>query len=63
MYTTFSELGIFMYWPGDSINNLVSYYGLVEVRKSGFEKDLPIKVSKNRNDYEELFFKDFYPNL
>ena len=42
MYTTCSELGIFMYWTGDSMNNILSYFGLVEVRISASEKDLPV---------------------
>ena len=42
MYTTCSELGIFLYWTGDSMNNLLSYFGLVEVRISASEKDLPV---------------------
>jgi hypothetical protein len=39
-FTTCSELGIFMYWTGDS--NLLSYCGLVEARISASEKDLPV---------------------
>ena len=42
MYTTCSELGIFMYWTGDSMINLLSYCGLVFARKSASEKDLPV---------------------
>ena len=43
MYTTCSELGIFMYWTGDSMSNLLSYCGLLEVRISASEKDLPVQ--------------------
>ena len=32
VYTTCSELGIFMYWTGDSMNNLMSYCGLVNAK-------------------------------
>ena len=39
---TCSELGIFMYWTGDSMNNLLSHCGLVEVRITASEKDLPV---------------------
>ena len=46
MYTTCSELGIFMYWTGDSMNNLLSYCGLVEVRISASEKDLPVNEKR-----------------
>ena len=44
MYTTCSELGIFMYWTGDSMNNLLSYCRLVEVRISASEKDIPVQI-------------------
>ena len=46
MYTTCSELGIFMYWTGDSLNNLLSYSGLVEVSINASEKDLPVNKSR-----------------
>ena len=42
MYTTCSELGIFMYGTRNSMNNLLSYYGLVDARISASEKDLPV---------------------
>ena len=44
MYTTCSELGIFMYWTRNSMNNLLSYYGLVDARISASEKDLPVPI-------------------
>ena len=43
MYTTGSELGIFMYWTRTSMNNILSYYGLVNARISTSEKDLPVQ--------------------
>ena len=42
VYTTCSELGIFMYSTGNSMNNLLSYCGLVDARISASEKDLPV---------------------
>ena len=42
MYTTFSELVVFMYWTGQSMNNLLSYCGSVEVRINASDKDLPV---------------------
>ena len=42
VYTTCSELGIFMYWTCNSVNNLLSYYGLVDARISASDKDLPV---------------------
>ena len=43
MYTTCSELVVFMYWARNSMNNLLSYYGLVIARISASEKDLPVQ--------------------
>ena len=42
MYTTCSELGIFMYSTGNSMNNLSSYCGLVTERIRASDKDLPV---------------------
>ena len=42
MYTTRSELVVFMYSTGKSMNNLLSYCGLVDARKSASKKDLPV---------------------
>ena len=45
MYTTWSdsELAILIYWTDKSMNNLLSYCGLVVARISASEKDLPVK--------------------
>ena len=50
IYTTCSELVIFMYWTRNSMNNLLSYCGLVDARIRAPEKDLP--VSKVRTFWE-----------
>ena len=42
MFLICSELGIFMYWTGNSMNNLLSYCGLVVERIRASEKDLPV---------------------
>ena len=42
MYATFSELVVFMNWTGKSMNNILTYCGLVDARKSASEKDLPV---------------------
>ena len=42
MYTTCSELAVFMHWTGKSMNNLLSYCGIVDARISVSEKDLPV---------------------
>ena len=44
MYTTCSELVVFMYWTGKSTNNLLSYYGLVDVGINASDKDLPVNI-------------------
>ena len=43
LFTTCSDLGIFMYLIGNSMNNLLPYYGLVDARISASEKDLAVK--------------------
>ena len=56
MYTTCSELGIFMYLTCNSMNNLLSYCGLVDARISASEKDLPVKESfENCESFKVLF--------
>ena len=42
LYTTCSELAIFMYWTLNSMNNLSSYCGLVDARISASDKNLPV---------------------
>ena len=45
MYTTCSELEIFIYWSGDSMNNLLSYCGLVDAKIRASDNYLPVKGS------------------
>ena len=45
VYTTCSELVVFIYWTGKSTNNLLSYCGLVDVRINASDKDLPVRIS------------------
>ena len=47
MYTTCSEGGVFMYWTGKSINNLLSYCGLNDARINASDKDLPVPMLKS----------------
>ena len=42
MYATYSELVVFKYRTGKSMNNLLSCFGLVDARISASEKDLPV---------------------
>ena len=43
MFLTCSDLGIFMYWTRNSMNNLLSYCGLVDAKIRASDKDLPVK--------------------
>ena len=47
VYTTCSAIGIFMYWTGDSMNNLLWYCGLLDARMNAFDKDLPVLITVN----------------
>ena len=42
VYATCSELVVFMYWTGKSMNNLLSHCGLVAARISASDIDLPV---------------------
>ena len=44
MFSWCSELVVFMYWTGNSMDNLLSYCGLVDARISASEKDLPVHL-------------------
>ena len=41
------ELGIFMYWTCNSMNNLSSYCGLVDAKIRASDKDLPVCTCVN----------------
>ena len=53
MYTTCSELGIFMHWTGDSVNNLLSYCGLVDAKIRASDKDVPVTKVKMDNHVQK----------
>ena len=42
MYTAWSELVVSMYWTGKSMNNILSYCGLVDPWIRASDKDLPV---------------------
>ena len=44
MFWRCSKLAIFMYWTHNSMNNLLSYYGLVDEKIRASDKDLPLWV-------------------
>ena len=61
------ELGIFMYWTSNSMNNLSSYCGLVDAKIRGSDKDLPVRCCAHRTrrscqKYDEFFFQDLWPS-
>ena len=39
------ELGIFMYWTGNSMNNLLSHCGLIDAKIRASDKDLPVQLN------------------
>ena len=45
MFSPCSKLGIFMYWTGNSMENLLSYCGLVDAKIRGSDIDLPVEIS------------------
>ena len=51
VYTTCSELGIFMYWTGDSKNNLLSYCGLVDAKIRASVNHLPVLTDWRQTCY------------
>ena len=53
MYTTCSELVVFIYWTGKSKNNLLSYCGLVDVRINASDKDLPVQGASTWYEFLE----------
>ena len=66
-----SELVVFMYWTGKSMNNLLSYSELVDPRISASDKDLPVNISFYVSYFLEWqitisvlnIWRDFWPNL
>ena len=44
LFSPCSDLVVFMYWTGKSMNNFLSYCGLVDPRISASDKDLPVRV-------------------
>ena len=58
MYTTCSELVVFLYWAGKSMNNLLSYCGLVDSRISASDKDLPVNEWSKNSGKEKTHIHD-----
>ena len=46
IFSPCSELGIFMYWTGNSMNNLSSYCGLVDAKIRASDIDLPVQIKE-----------------
>ena len=58
MFSPCSELVVFMYWTGKSMNNLLSYWGLVDVRINASDKDLPVQKFKTNSLQQPLLLVD-----
>ena len=56
MYTTCSELVVFMYWTRNSMNNLLSYFGLVDARISASENIYLYQISRMYTSISEFQF-------
>ena len=60
IFSPYSELGTFMHWTGNSLDNLLSYCGLVDARISTSKKDLPVSDSyQSHAGLISLFSPDF----
>ena len=46
MFSPCSELGIFMHWTCNSMNNLLLYFGLVDAKIRASDKDLPVQQQR-----------------
>ena len=63
VYTTCFELVAFMYWTCNSINNMLSYGGLVDAKIRASDKDLPVPklfwstVRTNCSNHREKLLK------
>ena len=51
------ELGIFMYWTCNSMNNLSSYCGLVDAKIRASDKDLPVPCKNSSVKSTQIFFR------
>ena len=49
------ELGIFMHWTCNLMNNLSSYCGLIDSKIRASDKDLPVTIAQMLFTYYELF--------
>ena len=56
MYTTCSEHVVFVYCTGKLMSNLLSYCGLVELRISASEKDLPVSLLLRSDEPRNMAF-------
>ena len=59
MCTRCPELVVFMYWTGKSMNNLLSYCGLVDVRINASDKDLPLQSLELEEELQKSSKVDF----
>ena len=48
------ELGIFMYWTCNSMNNLSSYSGLLDAKIRAPDKDLPVQKGTSISSIKEV---------
>ena len=55
------ELGIFMYWTCNSMNNLSSYFGLIDAKIRAFDKYLPVSNAASHMMVLTFILSNFPP--
>ena len=58
MYTTCFKLVVLMYWTGQSMINLLSFCGLVDVRMNASDKDLPVNQKSCKHTKNTVIIMD-----
>ena len=54
MSTTFTEYLVLLYWTHNSVNNLSSYFWLIDARMSASDKYLPVLKIRKRYNFSDL---------
>ena len=57
MFSTCSKLVLFMYWTCNSMNNLLSYCGLVDAKIRASDKNLPVKYTPMKTRRKKVYPK------
>jgi hypothetical protein len=63
VHTTCSEIAFFMYWTRNSMNNLLSYCGLVDAKIRASDKDLTVESSFYSIQYQYWIWKIYHEQV